>query len=65
MFFDYTFYCKRCGSMASYKSCPHDSEDHISLSGTKLREMLRKGTVPPVEFTRPEIAQILIEAMKG
>jgi sulfate adenylyltransferase len=51
--------------MASYKSCPHDSEDHISLSGTKLREMLRKGTVPPVEFTRPEIAQILIEAMKG
>jgi sulfate adenylyltransferase len=65
MFFDYTFFCKRCDSMASYKSCPHDSSEHVSLSGTKVREMLRKGTVPPVEFTRPEIARILIEAMKG
>jgi sulfate adenylyltransferase len=65
MFFDYTFYCKRCGGMASYKSCPHDSSDHVSLSGTKVREMLREGTVPPVEFTRPEVARILIDAMKG
>jgi sulfate adenylyltransferase len=65
MFFDYTFFCKKCGSMASYKSCPHDSADHISLSGTKVREMLRAGTIPPTEFTRPEVAQILIDAMKG
>ncbi len=65
MFFDYTFFCKKCGSMASYKSCPHDSADHISLSGTKVREMLRAGTVPPTEFTRPEVARILIDAMKG
>ena len=65
MFFDHTFYCKRCGSMASYKSCPHDSAEHIALSGTKVRDMLRSGQYPPPEFSRPEVAAILIEAMKA
>ncbi len=65
MFFDYTFFCKRCGSMASFKSCPHDSADHITLSGTKVREMLRAGQCPPPEFSRAEVAKILIDAMKG
>lgn len=65
MFFDYTFFCKRCTSMASYKSCPHDSSNHIILSGTKVREMLRNGVCPPPEFSRPEVAEILIEAMKA
>lgn len=65
LFFDYTFYCRECGGMASYKTCPHDSENHISLSGTKVREMLAAGETPPVEFSRPEVAQILIDAMKG
>ncbi len=64
MFFDYTFFCRMCGGMASYKTCPHDSKEHISLSGTKVREMLRRGEVPPPEFSRPEVAKILIEAMK-
>lgn len=64
MFFDHTFFCRRCGAMASSKTCPHPSSDHVFLSGTKVRDMLQKGEIPPVEFTRPEVAQILIESMK-
>ena len=62
--FENTFYCRKCESMASFKTCPHTDEDRLLLSGTKVRELLRAGQAPPPEYTRPELAKILIDAMR-
>ena len=64
MFFEHSFFCKACGNMGTAKTCPHDSQHHVHLSGTKVREMLGRGEMPPPEFSRPEVAQVLIEAYR-
>jgi sulfate adenylyltransferase len=63
--FDYTFYCKKCGMVVSAKTCPHDKENWILLSGTQVRAMLEKGEMLPPEFTRPEVSKVLIDGMKA
>ncbi|MBW4539185.1 MAG: sulfate adenylyltransferase [Myxacorys chilensis ATA2-1-KO14] len=65
MKFEHAFYCTRTQGMATTKTSPSTPEERIHLSGTKVREMLRRGELPPPEFSRPEVAAELAKAMKA
>lgn len=62
--FEHAFYCLKTQGMATSKTSSSLPEERVHLSGTKVREMLRRGELPPPEFSRPEVASILIDAMK-
>jgi sulfate adenylyltransferase/3'-phosphoadenosine 5'-phosphosulfate synthase len=63
--FENAFYSTAVGTMGTAKTAPGDASTQVSLSGTKVRDLLRAGQLPPPEFSRPEVAQILIDSMRG
>jgi len=65
MKFEHAFYCTRTKQMATTKTSPSRPEERVHLSGTKVREMLRRGELPPPEFSRPEVAAELTRAMQN
>jgi len=65
LFFEHAFYCRQCGAMVTAKTCPHDVSERIFLSGTQVRALLAEGQKPPPEMTRPEVADLLLEAAQA
>ena len=62
--FDNAFWCRRCGAMATTKTCPHPDREQVALSGTQVRALLASGQLPPPEFSRSEVAELLIDAYR-
>ncbi|GGI42535.1 sulfate adenylyltransferase [Mammaliicoccus stepanovicii] len=62
--FEHAFFCTVCDNMTTAKTCPHDKSNHVHLSGTKVREKLRNGEQLPKEFSRPEVADVLIKGLR-
>ncbi len=65
LLFEHAFYCRDCGGIVTAKTCPHDKESWLHLSGTQVREKLSAGQLLPVEFTRPEVSEVLIRGMRN
>ncbi len=63
--YEHSAWCKLCGGMTTSRSCPHSNDHKIALSGTKVREMLATGQRPPMEFSRPEVADALMDWAKS
>ena len=63
--FDWTFWCNRCSTMASMRTCPHEVEDRVLVSGTKLRKLLSDGEAIPANFSRPEVLEVLMRYYQG
>jgi sulfate adenylyltransferase len=62
--YENSFHCKKCGAIVTSKTCPHDSSQHMILSGTQVRGMLSRGEALPSEFTRAEVAEVLINGLR-
>jgi len=61
LFFESFFHCSRCGGVTNQKTCPHDPEHRMSFSGTKMREILKSGNIPPSELMRAEVSRVILE----
>ena len=62
LFFKTFYYCKKCGGVVNEKICPHGEEQHVKFSGTRIRELLRRGQRPPREMMRPEVVDVILRS---